>query len=171
MTTGKERLSRERILEAAAGVVAGEGLEALSMRRLAEGLDVWPMSLYRHFRDKEELLGALADAGAAQIVSPAAGPWRGQLRDLLGQARELFLRHPASLRPAESGPAAARVREAGLAILEQARIPGVEREAAWRALLAYTAGCAAFDSSPAEFAFGLDRLLDGIAAEHTAKSI
>ena len=46
------RLSRERIVEAALGIVEREGLGALSMRRLAQELDVWPMSVYRYFRDK-----------------------------------------------------------------------------------------------------------------------
>jgi len=47
------RLSRERVLEAALALAEREGLEALSMRRIAQELDVWPMSLYRYFHDKE----------------------------------------------------------------------------------------------------------------------
>lgn len=56
------------------------------MRRLAEQLDVWPMSLCRYFHDKEELVLALADAAAAaeDIASPApSGPWRERMRELL----------------------------------------------------------------------------------------
>src|SRR4051812_21571045 len=84
----RTRLSRERIVEAALAVVARDGLEALSMRRLAQELDVWPMSVYRYFRDKEELLDAVVD-GATDDVVPASmgGTWRDQIGDLLSQAR------------------------------------------------------------------------------------
>jgi AcrR family transcriptional regulator len=158
-----ERLSRERILDAALALVSHDGLEALSMRRLAQELDVWPMSLYRYFRDKDELVAALADAAADAIAPPAAsGPWREQMRELLGQARAIFARHPGSLRRQDGGPAAARVRDAGLAILQRAGFDGDEADSAWQALLAYTAGVAAFDSSAEEFEYGLARLFDGL---------
>src|ERR671936_593320 len=118
-----ERLSRDRILDAALALVDREGLEALSMRRLAEELDVWPMSLYRYFHDKEELVGALADAAAEEVTPPSPSrPWREQMTELLAQARTIFERHPGGLRPHDDGPAAARVRETGLAILEQAGV-------------------------------------------------
>jgi AcrR family transcriptional regulator len=165
-----ERLSRERILDAALALVKEDGLDSLSMRRLAQELDVWPMSLYRYFHDKEELVATLADAAAATIASPVtSGPWREQLRELLGQARAIFERYPGSLRPHDDGPAAVRVRDAGLAILKRAGIGGDEAERAWRALLAYTAGAAAFGSTPAEFEYGLSRLLDGLKTTASAK--
>src|SRR3954453_13226884 len=53
-------LSRERILEVALELASAEGVEALSMRRLAQELDVWPMSVYRYFQDKDALLDAMA---------------------------------------------------------------------------------------------------------------
>ena len=76
-------LSRELITNTAVDVVRREGLAALSMRRLAQELDVWPMSMYRHFRDKEELLDAVAAAGAEDVELPSV---RGQL-DVLGAMR------------------------------------------------------------------------------------
>ena len=158
-----ERLSRERIVDTALALVSRDGLGALSMRRLAQELDVWPMSIYRYFRDKEELVAALADAAAEDIASPvASGPWPEQMRELLGQAEAIFERHPGSLRPQDEGPAAARVREAGLAILERAGFDRDEAGRAWQALLAYTAGAAAFGSSREQFEYGLARLLDGL---------
>src|SRR3954451_8011577 len=57
---GRQQLSRERILGAAAELAGRDGLESLSMRRLAQELDVWPMSVYRYFRDKDELVDAVA---------------------------------------------------------------------------------------------------------------
>ena len=158
-----ERLSRERILDTALALVARDGLDALSMRRLAQDLDVWPMSLYRYFHDKHELLAALADAAAEDIAPPAAGgPWREQMRELLGQARAMFKRHPGGLRPGDDGPATARVRDTGLAILERAGFGRDEARTAWQALLAYAAGTAAFDSGAADFEYGLARVLDGL---------
>src|SRR4051794_11070052 len=56
----KQQLSRDRILEAAVALAARDGLDALSMRRLAQELDVWPMSVYTYFRDKDELVDAIA---------------------------------------------------------------------------------------------------------------
>jgi AcrR family transcriptional regulator len=138
------------------------------MRRLAQDLDVWPMSLYRYFHDKEELLAALADAAAEDIAPPTTGgPWREQMQGLLGQARTIFTRHPGGLRPQDDGPATARVRDTGLAILERAGFGDDEAQAAWQALLAYTAGSAAFDSGAADFEYGLARMLDGLQSRVT----
>jgi AcrR family transcriptional regulator len=169
-TTGArgERLSRERILDTALALVTRDGLDALSMRRLAQDLDVWPMSLYRYFHDKDELLAALADAAAEKIAPPAAaGPWRQQMQELLGQARTIFKHHPGGLRPEDDGPATARVRDTGLAILERAGFGDDEAQTAWQALLAYTAGSAAFDSGAAGFEYGLARILDGLDSRLT----
>jgi AcrR family transcriptional regulator len=169
-TTGArgERLSRERILDTALALVTRDGLDALSMRRLAQDLDVWPMSLYRYFHDKDELLAALADAAAEDIAPPAtAGPWREQMQELLGQARTIFKHHPGGLRPEDDGPATARVRDTGLAILERAGFGDDEAQTAWQALLAYTAGSAAFDSGAAGFEYGLARILDGLDSRLT----
>jgi AcrR family transcriptional regulator len=170
-TTGArgERLSRERILDTALALVARDGLDALSMRRLAQDLDVWPMSLYRYFHDKDELLVALADAAAERIAPPAvSGSWRTQMQELLGQARTIFQSHPGGLRPQDDGPATARVRDTGLAILERAGFAADEAHTAWQALLAYTAGSAAFDSGAGDFEYGLARILDGLQAQLAA---
>jgi AcrR family transcriptional regulator len=149
-----ERLSRERILEAALAVVEADGLDALSMRRLAQQLDVWPMSLYRYFQDKEALLDALAEAVADEITLPSAnGSWRRQLRELVERARDAFERHPGAL-----APAAARLSDGGVPILEAAGLPAGEADEAWQALMAFTAGAAGSDA----FEYGVERLLDGI---------
>jgi AcrR family transcriptional regulator len=148
------RLSRERILETALAVVEADGLEALSMRRLAQELDVWPMSLYRYFQDKDALLDALAGAVANEIAMPVSGgSWRHQVRDLAERARGAFERHPGAL-----APAAARLSDGGLPILEAAGLQAHEAELAWQALMAFTAGAAGSEA----FDYGLEMLLDGI---------
>src|SRR5437588_2459495 len=91
-----EGLSRERILRAAHQLVDDEGLAALSMRRLAQELDVWPMSIYRYFQNKEELLDAMAATATERVAVPSArAPWRNPLRALLRALREAAERDPS----------------------------------------------------------------------------
>ena len=61
------RLSREQIVDAAASIVGQEGIEALTMRRVADRLSASPMAIYRHVRDKDELLVLLLDRLAARV--------------------------------------------------------------------------------------------------------
>ncbi|WP_030661257.1 TetR/AcrR family transcriptional regulator [Streptomyces rimosus] len=65
------RLSRDRIIEAALGIVTREGSAALTMRRVAEALGSSPMSIYRHVRDKDELLVLLLDRIVTDLPRPA----------------------------------------------------------------------------------------------------
>ncbi|HEY3018921.1 MAG TPA: helix-turn-helix domain-containing protein [Solirubrobacteraceae bacterium] len=159
------RLSRELILDAAVTLARRDGVGAVSMRRIAEELDVWPMSLYRHFRDKDELLDALAEDAARGIAAPAGdGPWRDEARELLRAARRAFERHPAGLRLHREP----RLHDAGLDVLARAGFAGDEAASAWAALLAYAAGAAATEAGAADFEYGLERLLDGLEARHTS---
>src|SRR3954470_5162375 len=94
----KAQLSRDRILNAARAVVEEDGLDALSMRRLAQELDVWPMSVYRYFRDKAELV----DAVAAEVTRGAraalgAGTCRTQIGKRRGAVRDAIARDPHGL--------------------------------------------------------------------------
>ena len=144
------RLSRERIVEAALAVVARDGLDALSMRRLAQELDVWPMSVYRYFRDKDELLDAVVEAAADEVaVGGRVGSWRDRIRDLLHEARAALGHDPAALGTrfarAMLTPGALRLSEAGLAILQEAGFEPDEAARAWRALCGYAFGFTAFD--------------------------
>jgi TetR/AcrR family transcriptional regulator, tetracycline repressor protein len=145
----KERLSRERVLDAARELVQRDGLDALSMRRLAQRLDVWPMSIYTYFRDKDELLDALAESAAEQLAVPAPGaraPWRTQMGELLDEARRVLGDDPGGLATrlprAMLAPGLLRLSEAGLAILTRAGFGERAAASAWRALLGYTFGFA-----------------------------
>ncbi len=72
--------TRDRLIHAAERIHQREGLEAVSMRRLAEEVGLTPMAAYRHFRDKDALLDALVDAGLARweqylaVAASAATP-------------------------------------------------------------------------------------------------
>jgi AcrR family transcriptional regulator len=89
-------LTRELVVRAAVQLADAEGVAALSMRRLAADVGVGTMSLYRHVPSKDDLLDLMLDAVAAEIELPArpSGDWRGDLRQLAGQFRDAFRRHP-----------------------------------------------------------------------------
>jgi AcrR family transcriptional regulator len=143
------RLSRERITEVARELAAREGIEAISMRRLAQHLGVWPMSVYRHFRDKDDLLEAVVGDAAGAIPLPdGSRPWRTELRDLLAAARQALGRAPNGLGgrvgPALLTPGLLRFSDAGVRTLRRAGFDVAGAARAWRALCSYTFG---FDQS------------------------
>src|SRR5215470_10646554 len=92
-------LSRARICSEALALVDEEGLDALSMRRLGARLGVEAMSLYRHVRDKADLLDAihaavLGDLGTVRSGGAAAGDWRALVAHMASALRTTLLRHP-----------------------------------------------------------------------------
>jgi AcrR family transcriptional regulator len=89
-------LNRERILPAAIMVADREGLGAVSMRRIAAELNVGPMSLYRHVRDKDDLLNGMMDAAFAEWrVSPLQrnDTWQEILAEAARELWQIFRRH------------------------------------------------------------------------------
>lgn len=142
-------LSPERIARAALDLADREGLDRLSMRRLARELGVTPMALYVHFRDKDELIDAVVDLAAREMNLPSEhGPWKRQLRLLMVEIRRGVERHPAAARVRRSrplmSPGVLRGPELGLRILARAGFTPGEAASAWRALFTYTLGFASF---------------------------
>jgi AcrR family transcriptional regulator len=93
-------LSRERVLSAAVKVADEGGIEALTMRGLAESLDVEAMSLYYHVANKEALLDGVADMIIEELLEEVAPletdltrDWKGALRERSLAARRVMLRH------------------------------------------------------------------------------
>jgi AcrR family transcriptional regulator len=87
-------LTRERIVAGATAVADKEGLGALSMRRIAAELDVATMSLYRHVRDKDDLLTLMIDAAFADWQAPKAGnDWHEALGEAARELWRIFRRH------------------------------------------------------------------------------
>jgi AcrR family transcriptional regulator len=84
------------VVAAAIDIADREGVDALTIRRVAEACGLSPMGLYRHVRDKDDLLDRIVDA----VVGPglqdlqASGPWDQQVADLFRHLRQLFLDHP-----------------------------------------------------------------------------
>src|SRR5262245_65845908 len=87
-------LDQAQIVRAALDLLDEVGLDELTMRRLAERLDVKAASLYRHVRDKEELLALLGDEISAEIPLPrATGTWQGQLNEIAWNVRRGLMAH------------------------------------------------------------------------------
>lgn len=88
------RLDRERILDAASAIVGTEGLPALTMRRIGAELGADPTAVYRHFRNKRELLSELAARRFA--TEPELDPeasWQERLRALLDHGLHRYRTH------------------------------------------------------------------------------
>ena len=86
-------LSGDRVLGAAIELADEAGIEALSMRRLAQALGVEAMSLYHYFKRKEDLLDGMLDAVFAEIEVPATDDWRSAVRTMAISTHEALRRH------------------------------------------------------------------------------
>jgi AcrR family transcriptional regulator len=141
------RLSPREIALAALRIADRDGLDALTMQRVAEELGVGTMTLYGYFRSKDELLDAVVDA-AVEDLEPirGPGPWRDRLRELVHTARGMLTRHPGLVqirfRQPILRPEALRFGEAALGILQGAGFDRAEATQAYRLLFTYTFGFA-----------------------------
>src|ERR1051326_9151111 len=89
------RLSRDHVLRAAVALADAIGIESLSMRKLAEELDVVPMALYKHVANKDQLLDGMLDVVIGEIAPPVSGTdWRTAVRHRILSARAALVRHP-----------------------------------------------------------------------------
>jgi AcrR family transcriptional regulator len=135
----------ERVVDTALEVVAAEGYEALTMRRLATALDTGPASLYAHVVNKADLDELLIGRLCAELVLPEPDPaaWREQIRGVCARIRDQYLKFPgisrAALAMAPTNLDILRVSEGMLAILLAGGV--VPQAAAWAvdALLLYVA--------------------------------
>jgi AcrR family transcriptional regulator len=121
---GRQPLSRDRVLRAAVALADREGIDALSMRRLAQELGVDAMALYRRVRDKDDIVDGATDTVIAEIdLGAPAHRWRTAMRDLALAARQVMLHHPWAppviTRRKHLGPAALRLIDRVLLILDQ----------------------------------------------------
>src|ERR1051325_8994243 len=99
-------LTREKIVEAASALVDAEGLDALSVRRLATELGVQGPSLYNHFATKAEIVDAVADAVIGQVDVSAFGafPWDEALRRWARSYHAVLVAHPNVVPVLAQGP-------------------------------------------------------------------
>jgi AcrR family transcriptional regulator len=132
----KPALTRAGIVAAAVDVMRAEGLERVTMRRLAQELDTGPASLYVYVRNTAELHAAVLDEllGAVDLgPATAGGDWQSRLVQVLGSYTLVLYEHPSLARSAlvarPSGPHYLNLVEALLALLSEGDVPG--DRAAW----------------------------------------
>ncbi|MFF4617970.1 TetR/AcrR family transcriptional regulator C-terminal domain-containing protein [Nonomuraea jabiensis] len=91
----KQALNREQLLRTAIKIADVEGLDAVSMRRLAAELGAGPMSLYRHVENKDELVTQMVDEVFGEPELPVPGPdgWRAKLELISRRQWQLVRRH------------------------------------------------------------------------------
>jgi AcrR family transcriptional regulator len=115
--------SREEVAAAAIELADAEGIEALSMRKVAARLGAGTTSLYRSVSNKDDILDLMVDAILRRYEPPpATGDWRADLRALADATRHTMLRHPwlavvVAARPS-LGPGSLRWMEAWLTALD-----------------------------------------------------
>jgi AcrR family transcriptional regulator len=153
-------ISREDIVAAATGIVTAGGHEEMSIRGLAASLGVAPMSLYRHIRDKDDLLSEVTDRLLAGAWRPdAAGDdWQAWITEAASRLRDFLVSQPVALhvylsRPVLS-PAAIDRMNAMMGVLRRAGLSEDEARSAYGALHTYTIGFAALEASRAGSAPG-----------------
>ncbi|GAA5191934.1 hypothetical protein GCM10023322_50430 [Rugosimonospora acidiphila] len=105
----REPLNREKVLTAALALAGEEGLEGLSMRRLAKALGVEAMSLYNHVANKSDILDGIANRVLAEVrpADPAL-PWAERIRVTALGMYQALRRHPVvplSLATDQANPA------------------------------------------------------------------
>lgn len=138
-------LTAEAIFRAALALVDAEGIDALTMRRLAADMGVAPMSLYGHVPTKEHLLLGLVNLVTGEIGLPEPGlpPWEA-FRTVVREFRRVALRHPnvvpLSVRQPPTGSHGLLTLEASLDALRRAGLPPALTARAYRMSSSFAIG-------------------------------
>jgi AcrR family transcriptional regulator len=138
-TRSRSPLSKERVLRCAVRLADKEGIEGLSMRKLAQALDVKAMSLYNHVENKDDIIDGIVDRVVSEIEVPSLNVhWKVAMRSRAISAHEVLLRHPWATMPMVSrinvGPAMLRYTDATLGCLLEAGFSSEIADRAWNAL-------------------------------------
>lgn len=151
-SAGRSGLTVERIVRAGIELADADGLDAVSMRKVAERLGVGAMSLYGHVPGKEDLTVLMLDEVVGEVYvddveAPSrAGDWRAAMRYVARQNWELYERHPwlLDLRAARPtlGPHVSRKYEAELRPLDGIGLSDVEMDAALTLVLSHVESAA-----------------------------
>jgi AcrR family transcriptional regulator len=143
----RRRLSRQRVLRAAVAHADAGGLEALTMRQLAEMLQVAPMALYRHIAHKDDLIDAMIEVVFSEIGLPSGGAdWKTAMRERALSLRDVLARHRWAIGLMESrrhpGPANLRHHDAVIGKLRAAGLDIAMAAHAYSVLDSYIYGFA-----------------------------
>lgn len=149
---GRSGLTLAAIVAAAVTVADAEGLAAVSMRRVADALDVGAMSLYTHVPGKGELIDLMIDRAAGELYADVEEPsrqpggWREAARFIAQRNWELYASHPwllhvSGARPV-MGPHTTRNYEAELRPLDGIGLTDVEMDATLALILSHVSSVA-----------------------------
>jgi AcrR family transcriptional regulator len=131
----KTPLARDEIVQAALRIVRSEGIDAVSMRRIAAEFETGPSSLYAHVANKDELLQLMFDemCGTITVPEPEPARWQEQVKELARAGYQAMLEHNdlarAALATIPTGPNAMRVSDAMLGLMLSGGVPA--QIAAW----------------------------------------
>ena len=139
-------MSRERVLRAAIDFSDANGIESLSMRKLARELGVEAMTLYYYVANKRDLLEGMSDLVAAEIELPAEDlDWRSAIRNRATSAHAALVRHqwvtPLWMR-VMIGPARMRYMDSALGVYRRAGLTPASTELAFHAVENHVVGYA-----------------------------
>jgi AcrR family transcriptional regulator len=139
-------LSREAIVTAAVAIADEEGIEAVSIRRIATKLEARPMSLYSHIEHKDELVDLMMDEVIGETILPGELPtdWRQALREIALRTRATARAHPwtigSALKRRLIGPNTLRHFDQSLGAIASLDLPFERKRAIQLALDTYTLG-------------------------------
>ena len=142
----RTRLTRAAVVDRALRLADADGLEALTIRKLATDLGVTPMALYWHFRSKDQLLEGLAERlwSEIDVNVDSEAPWTTQLQHLLESLLRVLRTHPAGtgllLHSEKQGESYANAAEATLELLRGAGFDpqtasAIARSALWTGIM------------------------------------
>jgi len=139
----RQQLTIDQVVAAATSLADAEGLDAVTMRRVAQSLGVVPMTLYTYLPGKAELLDLMLDAAYAQMprTDTVGQPWRQRVTAIAEENRALFDAHPwaaaiSAIRP-PLGPGLMAKYEHELSALDGLGLSDIEIDAALTHLLAF----------------------------------
>jgi len=159
--TARATLSAEGILRAALLIADRDGLGGLTIRKIATDLGASPMGVYRHFRNKAEIVDGLVDlvVGDYDVMNHREADWRSWVRETFLRMRSALLEHPGIMpllgSAAFAGTNAMCVMNRVLEVLIEA---GLRDDAVriFHSLMSYTIGAVAIECSARVGALGLD---------------
>ncbi len=166
----KPPLSDEVIVDAALRILRGEGLEAVTMRRVATALDTGPASLYVYVRGRDDLRRAMLErvTDSIELAAPDPTRWREQVHLLVRQLLDALEDHPGIATVAATrAPTEERRPRIADALLGLLSAGGVDaQDAAWACdvLPLITTASVIAGSGDDRFEFAIDTLLAGLVA-------
>jgi AcrR family transcriptional regulator len=148
----REKLTRDRVIDAALRIMDDEGLDAVSMRRVGRELSVEAMSLYHHVQDKEDLLLGIRERVLSQFLDPGTeGDWEVRARAAARSWRHILRDHPnvmvliSESKRFEMTSASMRPTETALRLLREVGLPEDDAVKAYCALGGFIVGFVMFE--------------------------